>query len=221
MDAYLQYDQRLLLPIGTCDSSGPHLPLGAATLVANAFVGRLAEEFSILRAPPLHYGVHARGERKAPGTAALRSKTLHATLNDLLADWESNGFQEFILLTAEENEAHIETIASATARTARVRVLEILDIDFEPLLHSISEAARGGEVLTSLLLFLAPELVRIEYTADDLPRRRLQHPTAAGPIPASAAGPHPSGAAPGAELGSRLYEYIYEKIRTRIFLRPE
>lgn len=221
MDAYLQHDQRLLLPIGTCDSSGPHLPLGAATLVANAFVERLADEFSIVRAPPLHYGVHARGRQKAPGTAALRSKTLHATLNDLLADWEANGFQEFILLTAEENEAHIETIASATARNARVRVLELLDIDFEPLLHSISEVERGGEVLTSLLLFLAPELVRIEYTADDRPRPRPQHHTGAGPGPTRAAAPPPPGSVQGAELGSRLYEYIYEKIRTRIFLSPD
>ena len=40
-----------------------------------------------LLAPTLHYGVNLPGEETYPGGAALKPKTLHRALNELLAAW--------------------------------------------------------------------------------------------------------------------------------------
>ena len=36
----LARDPRLIIPVGTCEQHGPHLPLGCATIIAEALCGR-------------------------------------------------------------------------------------------------------------------------------------------------------------------------------------
>ena len=97
---HLERDRRLIIPIGTCEQHGRHLPLGTDSLLAERLANDLSEEFGVLVAPTLAYGVNVDTEQAYAGTASLRRKTLHRALNDLLAAWEGHGFEEFILITA-------------------------------------------------------------------------------------------------------------------------
>ena len=49
---------------------------------------------------------------------------------------------------------------------ARVRVVDIFGVDVSDLLEGQREPMHGDEVDTSLMLYLAPELVRIELAQD-------------------------------------------------------
>src|SRR5690606_4895416 len=40
----LAQDGRLIVPLGACDQYGPHLPIGAATLVTEAFARQLSTD---------------------------------------------------------------------------------------------------------------------------------------------------------------------------------
>src|SRR5687768_4072295 len=93
-------DPRLIVPIGTCEQHGPHLPLGCDTIIVERLSDRLSAEFGVLRAPTLEYGVNVESEQTFAGNASMRRKTLHRALNDLLDTWEATGIREFILLTA-------------------------------------------------------------------------------------------------------------------------
>ena len=119
--ATLARDGRLIVPVGTCEQHGRHLPLGSDTLIVEHLADDLSAEFGILRAPTLEYGVNVDTERGFAGNSSLRKKTLHKMLNDLLDTWESTGVKEFILLTAHEHDPHQEALATVTTTTARVR----------------------------------------------------------------------------------------------------
>lgn len=220
--AHLERDRRLIVPIGVCDQYGPHLPLGAGTRVAEAVARDLSQDFGVLRAPTLPHGVPLPCERRYAGTAGLDEKTLHRVLNDLLSSWEDHGFTEFVLLTAHNFDPHVEALATVTGTTARVRVVDLLSIDFSSLVEGGGGAEHGGEVLTSLMLYLHPDKVNLERAQDHVPHapgesppRRLTRLAQASPGSLG----RPSLAT--AEKGRRIYDHIVQKIRSRVFLDPE
>lgn len=219
---HLARDSRLIIPVGACDQYGPHLPIGAATLVAEAFAARLSRECSVLRTPAIPFGVNFPSERRRPGPATLREKTLHGVLNDLLSSWEDSGVTEFLLLTVHDCDSHVEAIATTTGTGARVRVIEALNLDLSGILDRPSALEHGGEALTSLMLFLYPGKVRMDRAADFRTDgsaistfRRLAR------IPASSPGSVGSPTLATSEKGRALFDHISERIRTRVFTSPE
>lgn len=219
----LARDPRLIVPVGTCEQHGRHLPLGAATMIAEHLADDLSAEFGVLRAPTLEYGVNVGTERRFAGNASLRRKTLHRMLNDLLDTWEETGVREFILLTAHEHDPHQEALATVITSAARVRVVDVLGVDLRDLLEGQDEPMHGDEVETSLLLHIAPELVRMEMAQDYMMSRDELRRYRRGwlRVPESSAGGsigRPSLAT--AEKGRALYERIRERVRSRIFVAP-
>lgn len=221
--AHLERDRRLIVAVGTCDQYGPHLPLGAGTRVADALAADLSREFGVLRAPTLAYGVNVPSESDYPGTATLRQKTLHRAVNELLASWAGQGFEEFVAITADLHDPHGEAIATVSAAGARVRVVEAMTVDLSAFLDGDGLPEHGGEALTSLMLHLYPAQVRMEAARDYLMdaerfRRFLRGrlPTLPEGCPGSIGRPTLASAA----KGRKMYEHILEKIRQKVFLHP-
>lgn len=219
--AHLERDARLIVPVGACDQYGPHLPLGASTLVVEAFAKDLSRDFGVLRAPAVPYGVNVPADKRFPGTMGLRQKTLHALLNDILGCLDGDGFDEFILLTVHDYDSHVEAMATVTGSKARIRAIELLNIDVTAFLAGEAVPEHGGEILTSLMLHLYPERVNMEAAVDHIPTDRVVSTLRRTPrIPASSPGVLGSPTLATAEKGRQLYEYIYQKIRTRVFVDP-
>jgi creatinine amidohydrolase len=160
---------RLLVPAGTLEARGPHLPLGCDTVILERLADDLSARTGIPRTPTLEFGVHATREDPRPGTAALTRKTLHRTVNELIAVWEEvAGVRDTLILTAHAADQHLEAL-STIRTTGRVRVIDILSLpSLAPLRSSRSGPWHGGEVDTSLMLYLAPELVETSRIPPDL-----------------------------------------------------
>lgn len=151
---------RLLVPAGTLEARGPHLPLGCDTVILERLADDLSARLGIVCTPPLEYGVHATPDDLGPGTASLTRKTLHRTVNELIAIWEEvAGVRDTLILTAHAADHHLEALS--TIRTlGRVRVADILALkSLRPLLESKDGRWHGGEIDTSLMLYVAPDLV--------------------------------------------------------------
>jgi creatinine amidohydrolase len=151
---------RLLIPAGTLEARGPHLPLGCDTVILERLSDDLSAATGIPRAPAIEYGVHATADEPGTGTAALTRKTLHRALNELIAIWEEvAGVRDTLILTAHAADQHLEALS--TIRTnGRVRVVDILALDSLPPLREVQTGPwHGGEIDTSLMLHLKPELV--------------------------------------------------------------
>ena len=218
--AAIEADPRLIVPVGTCEQHGPHLPLGCDTIIVEHLADDLSAEFGVLRAPTLEYGVNVVTERGFAGNASLRRKTLHRTLNDLLDTWESTGIREFILITAHEHDPHLEAMATVKTSGARVRVVDIFGMDMRELLQGQTEPMHGDEVDTSLMLYLAPELVRLELAQDYMMSREELRRYRRGwlRIPKGSPGSIGRPRLASRDKGRQLYEFIKEKVRDRVFL---
>jgi creatinine amidohydrolase len=216
----IETDPRLIVPVGTCEQHGPHLPLGCDTIIVERLSDHLSAEFGVLRAPTLEYGVNVETERSFAGNAWLRRKTLHRALNDLLDTWESTGIREFILLTAHEHDPHLEALATVITSGARVRVVDIFGMALRDLLEGQDEPMHGDEVDTSLMLFLAPELVRMELAEDYMMSRDELRRYRRGWLRVPKGSPGCIGRPTLAtrEKGQVIYERIHQRVRERVFL---
>ncbi|MDT7784385.1 MAG: creatinine amidohydrolase, partial [Pseudonocardiales bacterium] len=157
----LQVRPTLIVPVGTTEQHGPHLPLGCDTIIVERLADDLSVTHAVPRAPAVEYGVHA-ATRPFPGGAALRRRTLHRVMNELIESWEDGaGVKEFLILTAQSSEAHLEALSTIRTDEATVQVIDIFSLDFGSLLERPAPV-QGGELDTSLMLYLAPELVRMD-----------------------------------------------------------
>ena len=220
--AILGNDPRLIIPIGTCEQHGPHLPLGCDTIIVERMADQLSAEYGVLRAPTVEYGVNVDTERGFTGNASLRKKTLHRMLNDLIDSWEATGVREFILLTAHGHDPHQEALATVITTTARVRVVDIFGMNLSDLLDGQREAMHGDEVDTSIMLFLAPGMVNLDQAQDYMMSREQLRRYRRGwlTVPSGSAGSIGRPSLASAEKGKLIYDRIYAKISDRIFLAP-
>jgi len=218
--AVIELDARLIVPVGTCEQHGPHMPLGSDTIIVERLADDLSAEFGVLRAPTLEYGVNVVTERGFAGNASLRRKTLHRALNDLLDTWESTGIREFILITAHEHDPHLEALATVKTNGARVRVVDIFGMNLHDLLEGQTEPMHGDEVDTSLMLYLAPELVRPDLAQDYMMSREELRRYRRGwlRIPKGSPGSIGRPRLASREKGRLLYERIQSRVRDRVFL---
>ncbi len=220
--AVIARDPRLILPVGTCEQHGRHLPLGSDTMIVERLADDLSAEFGVLRAPAVEYGVNVETEKGFAGNASVRKKTLHRMLNDLLDTWESTGVREFILLTAHEHDPHLEALATVRTTTARVRVVNIFAVGIRQFLEGQEEPMHGDEADTSLMLFLAPQLVRMDLAEDYMMSREALRRYRRGwlRIPADSRGSIGRPCLATAEKGAAIYAEIRDKVRTRVFIAP-
>ncbi len=180
----------LLVPVGTTEQHGPHLPLGCDSIIVERLADDLSAQSGIPRAPAIEYGVQPP-THPLPGGAALRRKTLHRVMNELIESWEEGaGVREFMILTAQANDAHLEALSTIRTAAASVVVVDVFALDFGDRLAAPTPKLAGGELDTSLLLFLAPDLV--------------------------AAGLIPTGLSASATKGEALYRFILERLHQRL-----
>jgi creatinine amidohydrolase len=212
----LQERPALVVPVGTTEQHGPHLPLGCDTIIVEHLADDLSAEFGMLRAPTLEFGVHAP-THAFPGGASLRRRTLHRVMNELIESWEEGaGVREFVILTAQASEAHLEALSTIRTNAAAAQVIDVFSLDFGPLLERPGAPIQGGELDTSLLLYLAPEVVHMELardfavTPEMLNRYRPGH-TKRLPYGSPGSVGFPSLASP--QKGELLYRFILDRIR--------
>jgi creatinine amidohydrolase len=153
----------LLVPLGSTEQHGPHLPLSTDTLVAAAVVDGLAERRGdVVVAPALPYG--ASGEHAGfPGTLSIGQAALELVLLELVRS--ADAFAAVVLVSGHGGNAEPLARAVERLRSEGRRV-----VAWAP---SRSIDLHAGRTETSLLLALAPDLVRTD-AAEAGDRRTLR-----------------------------------------------
>ncbi|MBM4247815.1 MAG: creatininase family protein [Deltaproteobacteria bacterium] len=161
-----------ILPLGSTEQHGPHLPFATDTLIADAVGQRVAERLGgalCLPAVPLGCADEHLG---FPGTLSITDATLVAILRDTGRALARHGFTRLLVFTA-----HGGNYGALRASAERL-VRELEPLRLEAFLDSASLTAHleavaqaygvtpgeagqhAGELETSVLLALAPGLVR-------------------------------------------------------------
>ena len=144
----------LVVPLGSLEQHGPHLPLGTDTLVAEAVAQRLAAvRPSAALAPAVPFG--ASGEHAGfAGTVSIGTEALRLLLVELLRDATAT-WPAVLLVNGHGGNAAAVSAAVALAReegrTVAAVHLGVPGMD-----------AHAGRAETSMLLHLAPHLVVLD-----------------------------------------------------------
>ena len=155
-----------LVPVGSVEPHGPHLPLATDTIISEAAaeraVARLAGEgVTAFVAPAVPYGVTRFAEGFA-GAVSVPAEVLTAFLGAVVDGYLETGFAHVCLVNNHLEPAHDAAVrAAVTARPGRASVACPLTRRWARTLSAEfkSGACHAGEYETSLLLAAAPETV--------------------------------------------------------------
>lgn len=175
IEEQIKNQKAAILPLGAIEDHGPHLPSGTDYLIAKQLCRLLAEQTGDLLLPPLTYTyVWSLGDR--PGTISLSFDTLRATIREIAQELYRQGIKTLICV-----DAHIGN--TPVVKTAFRDVLEVhpdmkcmyfayldhaAEIDFVSPRAS-KKFIHACEIETSVMLFVQPEMVRMEKAAPNYP----------------------------------------------------
>lgn len=165
MDKFASFIERsdtVLIPVGTVEAHGHHLPLGTDVLIPNeiaeAVDARMGDR--ILLAPEVNYG-HSWYLSIYPGTVDISSETLVNYLFEIGKGFLKWGFQNIIFLNGHGGNNPALTIVSEklAAQGAKVAIINWW-IDFRQEILEICEGqGHAGEDETSVIMAIDDGLV--------------------------------------------------------------
>lgn len=205
----------LLVPLGSTEQHGPHLPLATDTLIATHWCARAAaRRVDLVVAPALPYG--ASGEHQAfPGTLSIGTDALTTVLIELGRS-ALPPYRRLVLVNGHGGNA--EAISSA------LTVLRHEGRQVDAVWPRLEGDAHAGRTETALLLALAPDLVRRDRAEagatapliELLPRLRAEG--VAG-VAANGVLGDPTGAT--AEEGDALWARLDAQLDAQLDARPD
>ncbi|MCI4325705.1 MAG: creatininase family protein [Thermoplasmata archaeon] len=210
----------LILPVGALEAHGPHLPLGADQIQAEATARALADRMGALVAPTIPYG-SAPSARNFPGTVSVSLSALSNYVEEVLTDLARHRARRILVLSGHAERGHMAALREAADRamravpTARIAVLSDYDFVYERRGKDAPESdGHAGLLETSRVLALRPELVGTHRPAT----LRRTSPFVPGPgsvdeWPESVIGdPGPA----TAELGAHVQAYVLDRLEATV-----
>ncbi|SHJ55250.1 creatinine amidohydrolase [Malonomonas rubra DSM 5091] len=165
--AGLEKTRTVLVPFGSTEEHGTHLPLDTDTLHASEVGRKLAEVRDIFIAPPIHYGV-CRSTFNHPGTLSISTETLKVLTLDVVSALYRQGLRNFVLISGHAGGTHMATLTDA----GEMLLQQYPDIKIAVLTEYMIAAKVGkelietdgdshaGEIETSRMLHSHPQLVK-------------------------------------------------------------
>jgi len=161
----------LLVPVGSTEQHGYHLPVATDTILVNeiAQLGarRVEDELPVLVTPPFWPG-YSPHHMAFGGTITLEFDVMLESLENIADSALSNGFDAILLLNGHGG--NMPLISAATSMIGNDHAdVEVLGLTYFELATAfiddirdsdVGGMAHGGEFETSLMLYLRPALVK-------------------------------------------------------------
>lgn len=187
-DAIINKNSLILISIGCLEEHGPHLPLSTDCIIGDKICEIVAKQNNIILGPPIQFGV-SRTTQGFPGTLEIHIETLRKLVHDIVYSFASQGVKNIVLFTWHGGTTHstmlreacIDALEKIREETGLPKVLNLdqfeqlphifllsgvrmLDGKIEQEVLSLLETKpyHACELETSLMLFIAPKLVKIQ-----------------------------------------------------------
>ena len=105
VDAYLQTNDTLLIPIGAVEQHSPYGLIGTDFIAAEAVARAAAEKLGIMVAPTVNYGISPHHMQFA-GSATFSPNTMIAVCCDLIRSFASHGFRRIFFINGHGGNRH-------------------------------------------------------------------------------------------------------------------
>lgn len=172
---WLKESDLVLIPIGSCEKHGPHIPLGTDSFITLAVVEKAAEKANVPHTPLMPYGYspHHMGEpNNGVGTITLRGTTFRNMLYDIALSLIYHGFNKLVFVSHHGSNTKVmdDVLRAIRYKTGALPVWYKVPTERDikliiDLLKSRPDEAPGwhsGEEETAILMYYRPELVKME-----------------------------------------------------------
>ena len=221
----------LILPVGSIEQHGPHLPLDTDTLIGLYLTERLVETnkgFNFVILPSLRY-TYSKPSAVFPGTVSIGGETLIKLTQDIASSFLEQKFEKLLIMNShyENTEFLIEGLSLCPGDKNSIKIIlanwwELIDGND---MSSIFGQDWAGEwvdehaalVETSLMMFIAPKLVRQEKFVNDKAKNPFKFrifPWDINNYPSSGVFSRTEGAS--AERGEKLTEAILNGLKKMV-----
>jgi len=161
----LRSNPLLIVPVGALEAHGPHLPLGADQIQAEATAFALAERTDALVTPTIPYG-SAPGARRFAGTVSLSISRLETYTEGVLSELARSGARRILVLSGHAERGHMAALREAADHSMQqypaTRIAVLSDYEFVYELRGTESPLTDGHaglLETSRVLAIAPETV--------------------------------------------------------------
>lgn len=165
----LAHTTTAVLPFGSVEQHGPHLPNGTDTIAARVVAAEVASGLDAMLVPFGPYGItpiHAGH----PGTISLRRSTFEALLTDVCEELVAMGVDRLVLVNWHEgNIAAMDAVATdVQARHGRVQVVSAHACYVAQRVYADQggELTHGGGLEALAVLAYDPALVHTDRAGD-------------------------------------------------------
>ncbi len=187
MVSYIDSGYGVILPIGSIEQHGYHLPMITDSFFPTQLAQDVSEDVKMLVAPPIMYATNSRplsgGGQTFPGTTSIKGVTFIHQVEDVIREFIRSGFKKIVLLNWHmENSNFIYEAAYLNSDLAKEMGVKIMvneapfDKLDDELMDYVFEGQFGGWALdhagvleTALMMHLKPEYVREDKIIDDKP----------------------------------------------------
>jgi creatinine amidohydrolase/Fe(II)-dependent formamide hydrolase-like protein/7-cyano-7-deazaguanine synthase in queuosine biosynthesis len=165
-----------LLPVGSIEQHGPHLPLGTDAFDAAYLADRIAEACSDpkpLVLPLIWYGVSYEHD-EFKGTISISNDALSHMVYEIGMNAARNGIKKLVIINGHSgNTPALSFAAQMITRDARIFACvdtgETSDVDVYAIIETPNDI-HAGEIETSTSLAVRPQLVKMELAAKRIPK---------------------------------------------------
>lgn len=173
----LEQGSVVILPVGSLEQHAYHMPLGTDTYQAFYKCKLIAEKVDGIVAPPITYGYKSMqrsgGGQGFPGTTSLSANTLILLVKDILKELIRHGADKIVLFDGHyENSMFLHEAIDLVLQetTSSVKIIKVSPGDMsENVVEKLREHGmksmeleHAGLLETSLMLYLRPELVKMD-----------------------------------------------------------
>ncbi|MEM2897388.1 MAG: creatininase family protein [Candidatus Bathyarchaeia archaeon] len=179
----LKKDPIAIIPFGSIEQHGAHLPLGTDFLISYKIAKRasetLSKELSVIVLPPVWVGLSIE-HLDFPGTLTFfKPETFISLVLDLCESLKKHGVKKIVLLNQHGgNRSTLMTLsrlikAKTGSFTVFVQLERLIRDTIERIIESPIEI-HAGEVETSIMMYLFPKLVDLRKAKKEFPERFMK-----------------------------------------------
>jgi creatinine amidohydrolase len=166
VEAYLKTGDMVIIPLGSTEQHGPHLPLGTDFFEALETCKKISARTGVVVAPVVMagYSIYHSG---FPGTLSLKPETLAQVLVETMEVLQRYGFRRFMLYNYHGGNHLAQAMAihriNHTTGAIAVAVGDGGELPLKsPAPDKQVDDYHAGVDETSMMLFLRPDLVRMD-----------------------------------------------------------
>jgi len=162
-----------IIPLGSLEVHGPHLPVGTDYLTIYKAALEVAKREKVIVLPPLAY-TYVPENRHFPGAISLSGTTLIKVLEEICDEVYRNGFKKILILNGHGGNIRVlKLFLREMLNSHKEYLVYVLTNPLAPVQKVIEEVketevyGHAGEIETSVMLYLFPKLVRVKKVSGE------------------------------------------------------